>query len=278
MSNAYLELKLARELFGKAPQALSSAETTRLKTVSTRQHAIEQSILASPEAAQVVVPGQTLDKRIGEISQRYENKEEFRQDMQAIGLSEVELRQLVEHDLRIEATLEKIAADVATASTVDAEIYYRLHPEAFTPPDCRHLRHILITFNNDKEKAKALNQLEMLRSTLENSEKFATAALSHSQCPTAVDGGKLGLVKRGQLYPELEEAAFALHQGDISPVLESPIGLHILFCDHIPSSTTLQFGEVESRIIEKLTDKRRQEAQKEWIKALSEKARKLGYA
>jgi peptidylprolyl isomerase/peptidyl-prolyl cis-trans isomerase C len=83
-----------------------------------------------------------------------------------------------------------------------------------------------------------------------------------------VDGGKLGIVKRGQLYGELEPAAFALNEGEISAVLESPIGLHLVRCDEILASGLLPFAEVSQRIIERLTDKRRREAQREWIKGL----------
>ena len=93
----------------------------------------------------------------------------------------------------------------------------------------------LITYNNDKEKAKALAQLDQLRSTVKNAQKFAEAALRHSQCPIALEGGKLGIVKRAQLYAELEPAAFALAEGEISALLESPIGLHIVRCDEILS-------------------------------------------
>ena len=84
-----------------------------------------------------------------------------------------------------------------------------------------------------------------------------------------MEGGQLGVVKRAQLYAELEPAAFALFEGDISAVLESPIGLHILRCEEILPSGMLPFAEVRERIIERLTDKRRREAQKEWIKGLS---------
>ena len=107
-----------------------------------------------------------------------------------------------------------------------------------------------------------------MRSTVKNAQKFAEAALRHSQCPTALEGGKLGTVKRQQLYAELEPAAFALAAGEISAVLESPIGLHIIRCDEILPSGMLPFAEVRQRIIERLTDKRRSEAQKAWIKAL----------
>jgi len=268
MQYGYAELKLSWELYQKAPEMLAEAEFAKLSKIAARQNAIEQKILASPQAANVIVPGTTLATRIAEIRARYQGEDEFTKDMERIGLTEDGLKQIVELELRVEALLDKVASNVAQLSSVDAEIYYRLHPEAFTPPESRRLRHILLTFNNSKEKLKALAQLEMLRSTLQNAEKFGEAAQRHSQCPTAMSGGELGVVKRQQLYPELEDAAFALVQGQISEVLESPVGLHILRCDEILPSDTLPFPDVEASIIERLTDERRKDAQKSWIKSL----------
>lgn len=275
MQYGYLELKLSWEIFRKAPETLSEPEIVHLSKIAAKQTAIEQQILASREAASVIIPAATLAVRIAEIRTRYQSEEDFRKDMAYIGLTEAGLKTTVELDLRMEALLEKIAATVAPVSSIDAEIYYRLHPEAFTQPESRRLRHILLTFNNPSEKSKAIAQLNLLRSTLENTKKFSEAALRHSQCPTAMNGGELGVVKRQQLYPELEETAFSLKPGEISNVLESPIGLHILRCDEIMPSVSLKFPEVEARIIERLTDKRRNEAQKNWIKSLFGKKSEL---
>ena len=269
MLQGYLELKLSWQLFQKAPETLSEPERDRLLEVARKQNSIEQRILASAAAANVVVPAATLATRVAEVRKRYPSEDEFAQDLERSGLNETTLGEAVERDLRVESVLEKIASATAPVSAIDAEIYYRLHPEAFDRPEARRLRHILITFDNAQEKAKAIMQLESLRSTLQNAEKFAAAAARHSQCPTAMEGGQLGVVKRAQLYAELEPAAFALFEGDISAVLESPIGLHILRCDEILPSGMLPFAEVRERIIERLTDKRRREAQKEWIKGLS---------
>ncbi len=269
MQTGYLELKLAWELFQKAPDTLSEPERNRLSEVARKQDSIEHRILASAAAANVVVPATTLRSRLAEIRSRYASDEEFAQDMERSGLDETTLSESVERDLRVESILEKVASDVPAVSAVDAEIYYRLHPEAFDRPEARRLRHILITFNNDQEKAKAAAQLEMLRSTGKNAEKFAASALKYSQCPTAVDGGMLGVVKRGQLYEALEPAAFALTEGETSEVLESPIGLHILRCDEVFPGGMLPFADVRDRIIERLTEKRRREAQKSWINSLS---------
>jgi peptidyl-prolyl cis-trans isomerase C len=268
MQAGYLELKLSWELFRKAPETLSDPERHRLSEVARQQNTIEQRILASAAAANVVVPEATLATRIGEISQRYPSADEFALDLERSGLNQSLLAEAVERDLRVESVLEKVAAGTAPVTAVDAEIYYRLHPETFDRPEARRLRHILMTFNNAKEKDKVHAKLTALRGTLRQPESFAAAALRHSQCPTAMEGGKLGVVKRGQLYAELEPAAFTLVEGAISDVLESPIGLHILRCDEILPSGMLPFAEVSQRIIERLTDKRRREAQRDWIKGL----------
>ncbi|MGE5471280.1 MAG: nitrogen fixation protein NifM [Bacteroidota bacterium] len=268
MQLGYLELKLSWELFHKAPETLSAPERGQLSAVAARQNGIEQRILGSSAAANVIVPAATLAIRLAEIRQRYASDDDYRHDLERSGLSEASLEAAVERDLRVESVLEKVAADTPPVSAVDAEIYYRLHPEAFDRPPARRLRHILVTFNNPQQKLKVLKQLEALRPTLTTAESFAAAALRHSQCPTAVEGGKLGVVKHGQLYAELEPAAFDLAENAVSPVLESPVGLHLLRCDEILPSGLLSFAEVGDKIIERLSDKRRRDAQRRWLLAL----------
>ena len=276
MELAYLELKLAWSLFQKAPEALAEPEREQLKGVARRQEGIEQAILAHPDSADVIIPEATLKARLQEIRQRYPNETEYREDLARLGLDVGELAAAVSRDLRVEAVLERVAANVPATTEVDAEIYYRLHPEAFDRPPSRRLRHILITWNNAREKDKAQQQLEQLRQTLSSAEAFGQAALRYSQCPTAMEGGKLGLVKPGNLYAELEPAAFALSEGEISQVLASPIGLHILRCDEILPSGMLPFTEVCARIIERLSEKRRSQAQRDWVKKILARQAPLG--
>ncbi|MBI4741822.1 MAG: nitrogen fixation protein NifM [Betaproteobacteria bacterium] len=268
MQIGYLELKLSWELFKKAPETLSPLEQKQLGQIAARQTRIEHRILASPQAAHVIVPAATLAARLAEICRRYEDRGAFIHNLERVGLKEAELEEAIERDLRVEAILEKVASDAAPAGLVDAEIYYHLHPAAFDRPEARRLRHILLTSDSVAAKAGAAARLESLRATLAGAENFGRAALRYSQCPTALEGGQLGAVKRGQLYPELEAAAFALADGETSAVLESPVGLHILRCDEILPSGLLPFAEVCERIVRHLTDRHRQEVQKVWIKDL----------
>jgi len=269
---AYLELKLSWELFKKSPDKLSAEERTRLGKVARRQRDIEHCILTSPEAADVVIPESTLEGRLDEIRQRYADAGELNADLARLQVSETILADAVARDLRVEAVLERVAAQADPVSEVDAEIYFRLHPKAFERPETRRLRHILITFNSPEEKAKAAATLEQLRQTLVTAEDFAAAALRHSQCPTAMEGGQLGMIKRGQLYAELEPAAFALAENGLSEVVESPMGLHLLRCDEVVPQVNASFAEARPRIVEHLGDKRRVEAQRAWLARLTGQA------
>ncbi len=264
----YLQLKLSLELFKKAPRTLDATESARLGEVVSRQARMEAAILASPEALGVVVPEATLATRLEEIRQRYPSREEFLADMGQNGLSEPELEQALARDLRIEAVLERVSAQAPSPSDVEAEIYYRLHPQAFNRPEMRRIRHILITFDDEAQKLKATELLEALRPQLKTEQDFGAAALKHSQCPTAMEQGLIGTVKAGQLFPELDPQAFSLAEGEVSPPLESPVGLHLLRCDSILAGETLDFPEVRERIIALLLEQRRQTCQRTWIKAL----------
>jgi peptidyl-prolyl cis-trans isomerase C len=266
--HGYLDLKLAWELFQKAPETLSASEQGRLSAVAARQQAIELHILASDEAAGVVVPAETLATRLAEVRARYTEEEEFLADLDRLGLDQTSLAAAIERDLRVESVLERIAADTPPVSRVEAEVYYRLHPEAFDRPEARRLRHILMTFNSPLEKIAVRQQLDGLRGTLDSVDAFADAALRHSQCPTALDGGTLGVVKRAQLFETLEPAAFSLLEGEVSTVLESPIGLHLVYCEQVFPSGLLPFDEVCERIVEHLGDKRRRNAQRDWIRRI----------
>lgn len=263
--HAYLELKIAWSLFNKAPDQLSDAENTRLQRIARRQSEIESCLLAAPEAAGVVIPETTLAAGIAEVRNRYTSEEEFTGDLERHGLDPITLAESIRRDLCVEAVLNRVSAACPPASTVDAEIYYRLHPASFTPPETRRLSHILITWDTPAQKQQAIALLSGLRNNIDSSEAFAKAALTHSQCPTAMNGGELGTIRRGQLFAELEPAAFALAEGALSPVLESPVGLHLLRCDAIVPGRTLAFAEISAQLIAKLSEQRQVQAQKAWI-------------
>ena len=98
--------------------------------------------------------------------------------------------------------------------------------------------------------------------------RFEEQALKHSECPTALEGGKLGDLPRGKLFSELDQALFELEAGQVSGVLESELGFHILRCDAITEACVLPQDQASTHIRKLLEQKRKREFQKAWIKQL----------
>jgi parvulin-like peptidyl-prolyl isomerase len=96
-------------------------------------------------------------------------------------------------------------------------------------------------------------------------KRFAALARQYSECPTALEAGRLGEVRRGQLYPELDALLFRLPEGQVGGPVETELGFHILWCERIHHQKTLAFQRVRESIRQVLVERRRRDCQKAWL-------------
>jgi peptidyl-prolyl cis-trans isomerase C len=271
-ASPYLFLKLAQQLYGKSPQVLEKEEIKRVSAVARRQAEIEERILATLEASSVVLPASSVEQAIAQVRARYAGDEEFHADLQRSELSEATLRTAIERDLVVEAVLEQVAGRADPVSATEVEIFYLQHAARFEKPETRTLRHILVTINDTlpgSERAVAQGKIDAIQARLaKDITRFAEQALKHSECPTGMNGGLLGTLPRGKLFPELEAVAFGLAAGQLSAVVESPLGFHVLWCEAIDPGRGVPLSEAHEGVRKHLTDNRRQVLQKSWIAGL----------
>lgn len=269
---AYLELKAAQNLFGKPPTALEADEREHVRTMASRQFSLEARVLAAPEARDAMVPPASLASAMEEIRKRYSDATDFHTDLQHNGLDEAGFMDALERELQVEAILEKVGTRAAQVSDIDVEVYYHYHPDQFRRPETRRVRHILITLNDDlpdNTRPAAQSRIEAIAARLaRDSKRFEEQAMKHSECPTALQGGVLGEVPIGQLYPELDTALFAMRVGEISEILESPMGLHLLRCDDITPAAVLGLKDARGPIRTLLEQRRKRVCQGAWVKQL----------
>ena len=269
---AYLILKTAHGLFHRGPRDLADAERRQVETLARRQHRLETLVLSASEARDVVVPRATLEAAYAEIRGRYPDEVDFLNDLADNGLDPVSLLESLGRELKVDAVLDKEGSRAAQVSDIDVELYYHYHPEQFTRPETRRARHILITVNEDmpeNTRARARERIDAIAVRLAREpRRFGEQALKHSECPSAMNGGLLGDARRGQLYPELDALLFAMEAGEIGPVTESPMGFHILLCEHIQPAGLVPLHQVKAKIRGMLETRRRQTCQKAWLKRL----------
>ena len=269
---AYLAFKAAQKLYGKDISALPPSEFERVQSMAKSQHELEARVLTAPEARDAMVPPSTLDAAMQEIRGRYQSDEEFDSDLARNGLDEASFAAALERELRVEAILEKVATESSKVTDTDVELYYLYHPNQFRRPETRFARHILITINEtiaENTRVTARLRIEAIAMRLaKEPQRFEEQALKHSECPTALDGGKLGDLPRGKLFPVLDSALFEMQAGEVSGVLESELGFHILSCDAITEANVLTINEARPHIRSVLEKKRKRAFQQEWLKNL----------
>lgn len=269
---AYLALKAAQKLYGKAPSELPSEEMERVQALAHKQSALEARVLASPEAGDAMVPQASVQAALQEIMRRYADAEEFHADLASNGLDEEGLTAALQRELKVEAILEKVGTRAEKVSDADVARYYEEHPEQFRRPETRLARHILITINDaypENTRAHARKRIEAIAADLLlEPGHFVELALKHSECPTALEGGKLGDLPAGKLFPQLDEVLFELKTGEISGVLESEIGFHLLRCDMITEARTLELSQASPKIRKALEGMHKRAVQQAWLKKL----------
>ena len=269
---AYLALKTSQRKYGKSPAALSSTELKQVQGMAQRQQLLEARVLKSAEALDVLVPSVSLQAALAEIRKRYQNDEEFHDDLAQNGLDETSYAAAMQAELKVEAILEKVGSHAEKISEEDIELYYHYHPEKFRRPETRQVSHILITINEsmlDNTRLAAQQRITAIAARLHKEpERFAQQAMKHSECPTALQGGELGDMPRGKLYPELDEKLFRMEANSISGILESPLGFHLLYCVAITPASVLNYEQASTHIRKLLERKRKMSYQQAWLKNL----------
>ena len=271
---AYHLLRGALRLFHCSVPELTDEQCAEAERMANRTLAMESLVLASPEAIGITVSDSEIANAVAEIESRYENRIAFIEDLRSNGLDQEVLRNALVRELMFNAVMERVASRTPAVSDLDIEVFYQLHADRFTRPETRKARHILVTLNQDFPEntyESAVHRLKPLVAKLRrNPGRFKDIARKHSECPTALDGGKLGEVTAGKLYPELDTALFAMQEGQISDIVETEIGLHILYCERINKAIKVPLSRAKQRIRAILEQRQRRACQKAWLDKLQD--------
>ncbi len=269
---AYHLLRGALDLFGKCPQELDDRQYRRAGARADETFSLESLVLSTPEARDTVFSETRLDTAVEEVISRYPDRETFLKDLNGNGLDETILRRALYRELQFDAVMEKVSSQTVLVSDFDVEAFYQSNRDRFIAPEKRTARHILITVNSayqENTREVALGRIHSLAATLKcDTEQFAGLAQQYSECPTALQHGLLGDVPRGKLYPQLDAVLFALKEGEMSDVVESEVGFHLIKCEKIQRAKTLPLHRVEASIRDTLELRHRRECQNAWLARL----------
>lgn len=164
----------------------------------------------------------------------------------------------------------------------DAEVqqYYNQHQSDYHIDDQVKVRHILIKVDEKadaKTDAEVKQKADDILKQLHNGGNFADLAKKYSDDPGSKDqGGELGFIKHGVTVPEFDKAAFALQPGQISGLVRTKFGYHIIQTEEKQSAHTRPLDEVKQTITAMLTRQKEAQAQQAFAQQLASEAQKTG--
>lgn len=182
----------------------------------------------------------------------------------------------VQHQAEVQEILRQARNRILVAKLIEQEVekklevtdaqiktYYDNHTDEFVVPYRLRASHILL---RDRDEAEALLK------RIQAGELFEEMAKKYSMDPTAQKGGDLGYVGKGQLIPEVEEALFALKTGEVSAVVKSKFGFHILKVTGEAKPQTKELHLASKDIRERLLLEKRSQAFNDLVERLKKKA------
>lgn len=172
-------------------------------------------------------------------------------------------REMFNSDMREQLKLEKLLK-VGQASEEEVVAYYEENKTRFfEKPEMTQARHILIAVKpedtDEQKKEKRERAEQLLKQIKEEKADFAELAEKNSDCPSKAMGGDLGEFRRGQMVKEFEDAAFGMKVNEVSDVVETQFGYHIIQTLAHIEPKTFKLDEVRERIIEALKGRAIQE-------------------
>ncbi len=272
-ATAYATLRTALAAFERPPAELDEAELAEVGAIVARELAIEDAVLGSDRARDVTVADTEIAAAVRELQDRYPARKDFTLDLARHGLDVRGLRQALGRELKVAAVLEQVGQEAPVASDDEVLAYYEANRARFAYPETREARHILVTVNDaypENSRVAALDRIGRIRRELgEDSSqwaaRFGEQAARCSECPTAMEEGRLGRARPGQLYPELDAALFAMGEGEIAGPVETEVGFHILYCERIHAAGELSFEAAAPKIRERLQQAQARRRQRAWL-------------
>lgn len=216
-----------------------------------------------------------IEQQFTQIRGQYGSDEEWEEALAAGNTSEEELRSQVERQLVIEAAVAGITDDLEPISDEEVETFYDENPQFFESETQVSARHILIDtreLEGEEALADARERALAARERVLGGEDFADVAQDVSEGPSAGQGGELGNFGRGQMVAAFEEAAFSLEVGEISDVVETQFGFHIIQVTDRQDAGVTPFSQVEPNIRNFLAQQQRSDAISEHVAGLREDA------
>ena len=195
------------------------------------EKAMDQAIgakLLLDRAQQLDVPvsAADIDAEVSKVVTQVGGPENYKKALDAQGVTEVQFRKELEKGAKVNKLVEQACSSVADPTEDEVAAFFEAHKAEFVTPPQVLCQHILVKGTS----AEAFEKIRAIRERIvKDGADFAEEAKKNSDCPSGQEGGSLGWFGRGMMVPEFDKAAFEMKKGEVSDIVTTQFGYHIIY-------------------------------------------------
>lgn len=215
-----------------------------------------------------------LDEEFNKFKQRF--KGDFSKQMADAGFNKSSLKRLLERRILNDKIKLQMVDQKVNVNDEKARDYYESNKSKYMKPQEFVARHILVKIDpsaNDEERAKRKEKAESILKKLKDGADFAELAEKESDDMSRIKGGALKTFHLGQTEPKFEDAVKKMKPGEISGLVETIYGLHIIKLEEMREPRQLQFDELKEKIRASLREQEEKSLYQQWMGELKAKAK-----
>jgi len=250
---------------------LSGVENSVLENLITNELLYQET-----ERKGIKVGEQAVNEQLNKIKKRFPNEEAYKSTIGKMNLSEADIKTQIEKGLSIQQLVKQEFSQKVNISDKETKAYYEGNPDMFKRPEEIRASHILIKVDSksdESQKAASYKKISEIQVKVQQGGDFAALAKEFSQGPSNVKGGDLGFFKRGQMVKPFEKVAFALAPGEVSGIVETRFGYHLIKVFEKNPETISEYGAVKDRLKQSLEQQEVQKKMEVYVEGLKNKGK-----
>ncbi len=219
---------------------------------------------------------QELAEELDKLARNFASKAEFTKAQQSAGFTEKTMASFVERNIVAEKVTRREVDEKIRVTDEIAKTYYEKNRARFVKPEEFRASQIMVKVDpaaTVEEKGKLKERAEQILKKLKAGADFATLAAAESDDASRVKGGDLGYFHAGRTIPEFESTVKTLKVGEVSGVVDTIYGFHIIKLTEKKEPRQLSFEEMKEKLKAQLSAEERSRLAGEWMAGLKAKAK-----
>jgi peptidyl-prolyl cis-trans isomerase C len=254
------EMARVRSQFARSGRSLRESQLPDIKNRVLETLINRELLYQESQNKGIKVEDAEVNQQVDILKKRFPKEDEFKAALLEMKISEAELKSQIRKGMAIQQFVDKDLVQDVKVSQKEVKDFYKNNPDMFKQSEQVKASHILIKVDTQADKSakdQANKKIKEIQKKLEDGEDFAALAKEYSEGPSNVNGGDLGYFERGRMVKPFEDAAFKLKPGEVSGMVETPFGYHLIKVVDKKPESVVSYENAKERIAQYLEQEKK---------------------